>query len=704
LGGGYKGTIDFDPGNGVQNRTAGSNNAEGYVVKLNASGNLVWSKTFISPGQFESRVFELEVDSRGNLVLGGEFNGSVDLDPGTSTSTFSTNPSSATNPFIVKLDTSGTFIWGKQINSTATMALGGLALDYLDEVYLTGTFSYQTDFDPGPGSVIINPQFAEFFVLNLNAKGKFNWVKNTLSPTQESGEFIHVDEDRNIYTTGFFERTVDFDPGPGLASLTSVDLFDGFIHKMKTRCTAAYHTSDTLQVSLCGGGGSGYTSPSGRFTWTSSGQYHDTIPNEVGCDSLLTIFLRVGSHSSATVTTSACESLTSPSGRQVWRQSGTYTDTLANAFGCDSIITFQLTIYPQSRGSLLLSACDSFRSPSQKYNWRVSGQYTDTVQNVWGCDSIIDVNLTVGYTSYSYFNYFACDSFVSPSKKYVWRHNGLFTDTISNRSGCDSVVRVNLTLGTSQIDTLRVSTCGSYTSPSQNYRWTQSGTYRDTLTNQTGCDSVFVIELDVGRPTAAVISEDACGSYTSPSQKYTWIQSGTYRDTITNRSGCDSIIVINLTVNQVDTLVTRNLNTLTAQATNATFQWIYCDSLAISGATSASFSPAQNGRYAVIVNQGGCIDTSRCWNINSVSLGDHDVDEGIDLFPNPTRGLLFIELGRVYEGIDVSVFDPMGRLIEYKSSEKEKQLSVSLDGSPGIYLIQIKTQSGRSMLAKVLKL
>ena len=88
-----------------------------------------------------------------------------------------------------------------------------------------------------------------------------------------------------------------------------------------------------------------YNSPSGNYTWISSGIYHDTIPNHVGCDSILTIHLTLNTDSYNTINPEACHSYTSPSGNHVWTTTAFHYDTIANHAGCDSIISINLTVY-----------------------------------------------------------------------------------------------------------------------------------------------------------------------------------------------------------------------------------------------------------------------------------------------------------------------------------------------------------------------
>jgi hypothetical protein len=89
--------------------------------------------------------------------------------------------------------------------------------------------------------------------------------------------------------------------------------------------------------------------------------------------------------------------------------------------------------------------------------------------------------------------------------------------------------------------------CGSYTAPSGAV-FTTSGLYNDIIPNAAGCDSIIQINLVVNNPSASSISPVVCGTYTSPSGGV-YTSSASFTDTIPNAAGCDSIISINLTVN-----------------------------------------------------------------------------------------------------------------------------------------------------------
>jgi len=341
-------------------------------------------------------------------------------------------------------------------------------------------------------------------------------------------------------------------------------------------------TFDTLSVTECGS----FLSPSGNYTWTNSGTYFDTIPNSVGCDSIITVYLTINNTYSI-ININECYNYTSPSGNYTWINSGIYSDTIPNSVGCDSIILINLTIN-NSTNTISSVECDSYLSPSGNYMWTSSGTYFDTIPNSVGCDSIITLNLNLNNSTNSTINQIVCDSFISPSGNFIWSSSGTYIDTIPNTIGCDSVITINLIVNNTSA-TINSISCNEYTSPSGNYIWTSSGTYQDTILNYVGCDSIITINLTINNSTNSIINTIACDSIISPSGNYIWTSSGTYQDTIPNFIGCDSIITINLTINN---------------STNSIINTIACDSII---SPSGNYIWTSSGTYQdTISNAIGC--------------------------------------------------------------------------------------------------
>ncbi|MDZ7848251.1 MAG: hypothetical protein U5L96_16675 [Owenweeksia sp.] len=216
--------------------------------------------------------------------------------------------------------------------------------------------------------------------------------------------------------------------------------------------------------------------------------------------------------------------------------------------GCDSVITVHLTIKSSGASVINPVVCNSYVSPSGKYTWVTSGTYQDTILAANGCNIFLDINLTVNHSNSSTFTTEACDSFVSPSGK-IWTSGGAYIDTVPNSMGCDSVIFIALTINNSSSSTFDDVACNSYMSPSGK-SFTTSGIYMDTIANGAGCDSTMTIDLTINHSTDTTYSVTSCDSIVAPSGNKVWYASGHFMDTIANSSGCDSVLSINLTINQ----------------------------------------------------------------------------------------------------------------------------------------------------------
>jgi PKD repeat protein len=249
--------------------------------------------------------------------------------------------------------------------------------------------------------------------------------------------------------------------------------------------------------------------------------------------------VRLNAPTTATISPDVCDSYTSPSGK-TWTTSGTYTDTIANSIGCDSIITVNLTVRKKTTALISPDVCDSYTSPSGKV-WTTSGVRNDTIPNAANCDSVITVNLTIRVKTFATINPDVCDSYTSPSGK-TWTTSGVRNDTIPNAANCDSVITVNLTIRVKTFATINPDVCDSFISPS-GLTWTTTGTYMDTIPNAANCDSVITVNLTVRYASSSSFDITEYDSITLPSGRVIKI-SGTYMDTIPNAMLCDSVMTI----------------------------------------------------------------------------------------------------------------------------------------------------------------
>ena len=227
----FNGTADFDPGLGVTNLTS-VGDYDVFVQKLDPSGNLVWVVGMGGTGNDGSS--GVSVDVAGNVYTTGNFWGTVDFDPGLGV----TNLTSAglDEVFVQKLDPSGNFVWAVGMGGTGTDLGLDISVDAAGNVYITGVFSGTADFDPGLGVTNLTSASAccfDVFVQKLDPSGNFVWAGRMGGTVLDEGYGISVDAAGNVYTTGWFGGTVDFDPGLGVTNLTTVGTgFDVFVQKL----------------------------------------------------------------------------------------------------------------------------------------------------------------------------------------------------------------------------------------------------------------------------------------------------------------------------------------------------------------------------------------------------------------------------------------------------------------------------------------
>ena len=224
----FSGTVDFDSGPGVNNLTA-IGDYDIYIQKLDNNGNLVWVKQIGSINH--ERCIDIGIDKLGNIYATGRFIGTVDFDP--NIGTFNLTSIGNFDTFITKLSNNGNLIWVKQIIGTLDNQSTALELDNDGDVYITGKFQGTADFDPSEDTVnYVSNGGSDIFILKLQTNGNFAWVKHMGAEAEDIGHSITLDTFGNIYTTGQFQETVNFNPQGNLTNLTSLGSSDIYIQKL----------------------------------------------------------------------------------------------------------------------------------------------------------------------------------------------------------------------------------------------------------------------------------------------------------------------------------------------------------------------------------------------------------------------------------------------------------------------------------------
>jgi hypothetical protein len=189
----------------------------------------------------------------------------------------------------------------------------------------------------------------------------------------------------------------------------------------------------------------------------------------------------------------------------------------------------------------------------------------------------------------------------------------------------------------------------------------------------------------------AVIQQqvDVCAGETYMVGTHDYDESGVYVDTFQNVYGNDSIVYTTLTVaDPLHLAVVNNVVTLESQQSPGSYQWIDCATgMPVPGAVGATFAPAENGSYAVILTQGACSDTSDCYIIDQLGLFDGAALEG-SFYPNPVKDILTISANAsVPEEVEVHTLAGVPVRVAIYAGAPGTEIDFSLQPS-GLYLVR----------------
>ena len=224
-----------------------------------------------------------------------------------------------------------------------------------------------------------------------------------------------------------------------------------------------------------------------------------------------------------------------------------FTDTLQNSFGCDSIMTYKLHFHKKSflAQNIVICKGDTLHVGSKPYIH--SGSYTDTLVNTVGCDSVVSTKLTVSFDSTSQ-NVHVCNTYFYKVGNQSYYKPGTYIAKFKNRFGCDSIIRTVLTMASDTIIRPKKTLCSSASYKVGNHTYTKSGVYRDTFKRFNGCDSFVQSTLKFISDTTTSQSISICQGDSIKVGKHIYKSTDNYTDSLKKFWGCDSVIHTKLNV------------------------------------------------------------------------------------------------------------------------------------------------------------
>lgn len=281
------------------------------------------------------------------------------------------------------------------------------------------------------------------------------------------------------------------------------------------------------------------------------------------------------------------------------------------------------------------------------------------------------------------------------------KETGTYLKKFKSQTGCDSFVYLTATGNT--FSTISDTICGSYYEAPSGKTISQTGIYSDTLSSLVGCDSV--IALDILVDDGITYIEDfisSCEPITVNSNRYT--ESGRYVDTIfSNTKVCDTVRVTYLTLDNVNTNFYRDGSFLKAQAKGTAYQWLDCDNnyAIIPNKTGREIEVDQNNEVAVEVTENGCTDTSDCFDLRTLAIGNQFAQNAsLELYPNPASSRLFLKShGAVIKRI--VLMNSIGKQVQkFELDSSVASLDIAAVNT-GIYTCKIELSNGKHIERRV---
>lgn len=656
------------------------------------------------------------------------------------------------------------FEWVKRIGNSQDHQAFILKTDAANNVYITGYFVSGFYFVPETSSNLAQAFGSDdIFIAKYSSNGTFLWGKTIGGSGQDRPSGMDVSPDGSISMTGYFNGTVDFNPGTSVNNLTATGSRDIFVLKLTSN--GDYAWAHKFGNSLPDEGVATCFDPIGNVFVT--GYFQETVDFNPGNSTnnftaiSYDIFILkldangnyiwnidLGSNPAEQGRAIQCDAsgnvYTSGSfGSSLDFNPGAGTEFMS-ATGVDDIYLLKLTndgnfIWSKKIGGIsseyALSIAIDLNGSAILGGQFASNTTFNSFPNVAvtsaGLDDAFVVKFnsdgshawtrTIGSTGYDRTQAVATDA---QGNVYA---TGFFQGTVdlnpeagvenytANQEDCfviklspsGAFINASVMGGAGSDYSYGIATdaiggiytCGSFTQTSD----FDPSSQVNALTSIGGFD-VFLSKWGQCVPTSSTDVQSAC-------TQFTWIDGNTYTSNnntasvqLTSAAGCDSTVTLNLTINTVNVSVTANGPSLSSNMGGAQYQWVNCTNnfQPIAGATQASFTPTLSGSYAVVIFSNGCIDTSLCYSINNVGFHQLEVGSDFTIFPNPSNGNFEIISKDPFKQRSIRVTNALGVLIFEREFEGNDVIDFQLNQSAGVYFIEMIGDNTNKTVRRIL--
>ncbi len=337
--------------------------------------------------------------------------------------------------------------------------------------------------------------------------------------------------DRILTETGIYKDTLHSEYG--CDSIVELHLFVYPIYE------------DTIYRRICYGD----TYSDENFNVSTQGTYQVSYRTVNNCDSTITLILETVYYND-TIFETTCQGLDYDFYGTNLTQTGTYTHTLTSVEGCDSIITLNLIVNNPYKDSVYAVICEGETYTNYGFNETEQGRYERLFTTVGGCDSIKVLNLHVNNSYNDTISARICSGEIYNDFGFSVDAPGFHTRQYHTIYGCDSIVTLNLSVTDKITDTIKAVICEGETYAENNFNASQTGEYVRELQTMYGCDSIIVLSLNVAPVYQDTIYKIIKDGEVYDKNGFFETEQGIYAQYLSTEYGCDSIVVLSLEVDR----------------------------------------------------------------------------------------------------------------------------------------------------------
>ena len=356
-------------------------------------------------------------------------------------------------------------------------------------------------------------------------------------------------------------------------------------------------------------------------------------------------------------------------------QAGTYSDTLQTINGCDSVIVLTLSVNHVATTPLSATICSNETYDFHGRDLTQAGTYSDTLQTINGCDSVIVLTLSVNHVYHDTINVEICEGSVYPENGFNVNEAGTYTQTLQTINGCDSIITLNLTVNSALTSIIDAEICEGTTYSENGFEHSEAGTYTQTLQTSNGCDSIVTLNLSMKPNSMTTFTATVCEGTVYTENGFNASETGIYTRTMESANGCDSTITLDLTVNP-----SYQIGVLAIINRGETY-------------TNFGFNESEAGTYTQhLQTVDGCDSTIMLTLVVMMSLDDATVDKNAFIFyPNPAKSFVNLEFKALKENTLLQILDLNGRKVRtFDLKAGQENLRIEIGNLPeGVYTIML---------------